>query len=305
MSWLKNFLNVPDDKRDGAVCEIRLGLPGDCKSLDQTLEAVLPHLLAGEEVWCCYWLNWNQPNYHYFQPRDFDAIKDLRNAVVVFDEVAQMWEPRDWENESGEVRKFFQLHRHHHIDIYANTQDVSLVAKTVGIIGSNWIKMVKTKRHWLADWFIYQVIGMEPRILCQKKYMTFQEVKKESLGWELGEVIEERGDMITQVYTLSSIIRSDLDKYKVEIVHRYCPKCCSRQGEMILKEDTDKVCQWDKKYGYRLKEKEYCPKHHDILLEIKESGLYDTDYEPEVLEKEYTLVKMKSCGQCGHKSYLR
>lgn len=304
-----NIFKSKKAELDGAVCEIRLGLPGSGKSLDQTLLAVLPHLLNNEEVYCCYWINWKLPNYHYFDPNDEEAVKKIitetRNAVVVFDEIAQVWEPRSWENESAEVRKFFQLHRHRHVDIYANTQDVSLVAKTVGIVASNWIKCEKIETPLWLKW-IKNILGFENKITIDKLYMTYQEVKKEANGWELGEVIEERKGIETKKYGLKDILREDLNDYKIETIHRYCSKCKARQGEQIKKEDNEKIAEYNpKKDIWTLKTKEFCPKHKDELLTLRKTGLYDTDYEIESIQKDIIIKKYKHCHECGYDKLIR
>jgi len=296
-NWILKLITKKPEKK-GCVCVGRLGLPGSGKSLDQTHSEVLEHLMNGEEVWSCYWINWAGDNWHYFQPRDFDAIKNLRNCVIVFDEVAQMWEPRDWESENSEVRAFFQLHRHRHNDIYFNTQDVSLVSKTVGIIASEWIKYYKVEPDWIR-----KLLKPKVKISMEIHHMTYQEMKKEAFGWELGDLVVERGDTELIDYKEEDLVRRDLNDLKVEIVHRYCPVCCARQGGIIKKEETEKYVDWDKKKGYYLKKKEYCPKHKTQELEIRETGLYDTDYEPETKQKDYTMAKVYTCRDCGHKKY--
>jgi hypothetical protein len=280
----------------GSICEIRLGLPGCGKSLDQTEDAVLYHLLNGEEVWCCYWINWNRPNYHFFSPKDFDAVKDLRNAVIVFDELAQVFDPRDWTDESGEVRSFFQLHRHRHIDIYANTQDVSLVAKTVGIIADRWIMCSRIEPRGLVKLFLW-IFGLLDKIRVYKEYLTYQQLKKIAMGWEMGEVVDLHIEKEQANYSPQRLIHKELDEYKIELVHRYCPECCSRQGEQILKNDTLKICNYDEKLKkYFLKKVEYCPKHIKTQIEIRETGLYDTDYEPIIKPRK---IKIKTYVPCS------
>jgi hypothetical protein len=60
-----------------------------------------------------------------------------------------------------------------------------------------------------------------------------------------------------------------------------------RQGEQILKENTLDICKFNREADrYDLKVVEYCPKHKEQELEIRKSGMFDTDYEPEVKEKE-------------------
>jgi len=289
---------------EGARCEIRLGLPGCGKSLDQTENPVLDHLLNGEQVYCCYWLNWNQPNYHYFTPGDFEAIKNLRNCVVVFDELAQSFEPRDWENESKDVRRFFQLHRHHHVDIYANTQDLSLVAKTIGIVADEWVLCDRIERGWLRKGFL-KLFGIE-EISISKEYLNLQQLKKIANGWEIGEDVAL--DIETRVvnYKKEKLKHIELDEYKIELIHWHCDQCGGRQGEIILRGKTDNIATYNEKLKeWVSKEPKYCPKHPGELLKIKETGLYDTDYEPEQIERPYILKKYRTCEYCGQQHLVR
>jgi len=283
---------------EGVKIKMRLGKTGSGKTLDQTETDVLDALLDGQEVWSCYWINWNQPNWHYFRPRDFNTIKNLRNCVVVFDEVRQSFDPRSWESESEEVRAFFELHRHRHNDIIGNTQDVSLVAKTVGIQAHEWSlveRMEPTIITRLIDWFTKT---QKKRI--RKDYLSFQELKKMANGWELGEDVALDNDWEKKTYKIKDIVHHELDEYKTELIHRYCPKCKMRQGEMIKKEDTNIVADYNKeKEGWSLRGKEFCPRHKDQELEIRESGLFDTDYEPETVGKNYKIVKYVMCETCG------
>ncbi|HNV97629.1 MAG TPA: zonular occludens toxin domain-containing protein [bacterium] len=260
-----------------SIIKIRLGKTGSGKTLDQTIEDVVPRLIAGEEIYSCYWLNWAGKNYHYFVADDFEMIKNVRNACIVFDEVAQSFEPRDWEKESSEVRRFFQLHRKRSNTIIANTQDLSLVAKTIGILAHEWILIEKIEPNWL------DLILGNNKIKIDRSFMSYQRLKKLASGWEIGEIEYEKGEIEidNKNYKEEDIIRRDLDEFKQELVHRYCPLCGQRQGEQILKEDTEKICEWNNKEGWKLKKEEYCPKHKNTLLEIRRSGMYDTNFEPE------------------------
>lgn len=265
--------------------KIRLGKTGSGKTLDQNEEDVLTDLLDKQEVYTCYWVNTTLPNWHYFAPRDFDAIKNLRNATIVFDELRQSFDPRSWESETEEVRSFFELHRHRHNTIIGNTQDVSLVSKTVGIQTHEWILIEQISKgrfgHWIERLFKTESISV------QKDFLTFQELKKMANGWELGEDVALNSEWERKNYRIKDIIHPELDSIKIEIVHRYCPRCAMRQGEQILAADTNKICRFDDTVkSWILKKKEFCPKHVDEPLEVRLSGMFDTDYEPETVEKE-------------------
>lgn len=283
LNKIKNWLEPPNI--DSNVIRMYLGKTGSGKTVLQTEEWVLPALLAGEEVWCCYWVNWNLPNYHYFAPRDLDKIMNLRNSMIVFDEIRRSLDPRQWESESDEVRSFFELHRHRHNDIIGNTQDVSLVAKTVGVQAHSWVLVDRIEDGFFKR--LWRKLTYNEGLTFHKQYLSFQELKKMAAGWELGEEIGINAEFETIKMPFEALLHRELEEYKQEIVHRYCPKCKSRQGEQIKKEDTGKYCTI-KDGKWVLIEEEYCPKHKDTLLIIKESSMFDTDYEPETVEKEIT-----------------
>ena len=155
--------------------EMRLGLPGSGKTLTQTELIVLPALLEGLDVYVNYWINCNLENYHYFA--DFDEIKNVRNCLVVFDEMCKVLDPRDWEKEGSVVRDFFQLHRHRHIEIYGNTQHISFVAKTALAEVSQFFMCDKE-----FDGFISDVIPFFP-VVIRETPMSLKEIKLEEAGY--------------------------------------------------------------------------------------------------------------------------
>lgn len=290
------FAGKPINGLNGTNCIMRLGLPGSGKTLDQTEVSVLPHLLAGEQVYCAYWINWKGDNYHFFN--DFEEVENLRNCVIVFDEIGQILPARQWEQEGLKVQMFFQLHRHRHIEIIGNTQDVSLVAKTVGIVANKWYLCEKGGNGFI-DWLL-KLVGLGS-VLVRRTDVSYQGLKKMANGWELQGVIENFNDKsTTKWYNHKKILHKELEEYKVELVHKHCPKCAMRQGSQILKENTYKECINNPKTGkYELVEPEYCPRHTDTELEVKLSGMYDTDYEPEIKEKDIEWVAMTDCPK-GH-----
>lgn len=265
---------------------IRLGKTGAGKTMDQTL-AVLDRILKGEETWSSYWLNLDLPNIHYFEADDWDTIKKIRNSIILFDEVADSFDNRGWENEDMAIRKFFRYHRHRHNDIYCNTQDVSLVAKTIGILAHKWY-MIEKPEEPLIMTIIYTIFGGR-KINLDITEMSLQKLKKMANGFELGENDFEKGDISREYksYSLKQILREDLNEYKQELIHWYCPICKARQGEQIKKEDTDKIADYDqKKKTYQAKTETFCPKHKEQKLELRKSGIYDTDYELPIKKQE-------------------
>jgi len=265
---------------EGSVFSIRLGLPGSGKSLGLVEEDLLPHLLAGEEVWCNFWINWKgikqedgiyKQNLHFFTADEFEElVPNLRNCVLVMDEIGQVLEPRAWEQESGNIRRFFQLHRHHHVDIYGSTQDVSLVAKSAWIVVDEWILCHKLELNLLDR--LWNVITCRKTIKIGYQSMTYQEIRKLTYGWEnfIDEPEKGIGGEIRIInYNLEKLIHEELNENKEELEHYHCEKCVGRQEKG-----------------------EFCPKHKEIKLIIKKSGMYDSDYDITVKEKAITFVAM-------------
>lgn len=286
----KQILGLTGKPLTGMDCVIRLGLPGSGKTLDQTMTDVLPHLLAGEQVYSTYWINWNKPNLHLFN--EFEEVENLRNCVIVFDEIGQILPARQWELEGLRVQLFWQLHRHRKLTLIGNTQDVSLVSKTVGIVANRWY-YCENRNNLFID-FLFRLFK-SPTILVRRTEMSYQGLKKMANGWELDGVVtpQKRDKHKTKWFPVDKLLAKDLNQYKIELVHKYCPMCQMRQGSQILKENTLKECNYNAKRGiYTLKSTEFCPKHQETQLQVRLSAIYDTDYEPVFPEKVITFQPM-------------
>lgn len=299
---LLNIIRELNEEESDTKIIARLGKTGSGKTLRQTEENVLPLLLDGQEVWCCYWLNWNKPNLHYFAPKDFDKVKNLRNSTIVFDETRRSFEPRSWEGESEDFRSFVELHRHRHNTIILNTQDISLISKTFAIQAHQWSQLERVDKPFLLK-ILDKILGREV-IVLQEDFLTFGELKKMANGWELNQDVDIDADWQIVRYKKSELLHRELDEFKIELVHKYCSRCKSRQGSQILKDMTDKECEavYDNKgviVGYTLRNKEYCPKHKETELTVRFSGMFDTDYEPEKQERIVRTVLYETCDVCG------
>jgi len=248
-------------------------------------EDLLPHLLAGEEVYCNFWINWKgikqengtyKQNLHLFNAEDFEElVPNLQNCVLVMDEIGQVLEPRAWEQESGNIRRFFQLHRHHHVDIYGTTQDISLVAKSAWIVVDEWI-MCHNLGNNLIDNAINWLLKRET-IKIGYQDMTYQEIRKLTYGWENFIDNPETGiggELRKRKYDLEKLYHFELNENKEEKEHWYCEQCCGRQTP---NKDGE------------------CPKHQGIKLIQKYSGLYDSDYDIPIKEKKISFVAMIDC----------
>jgi len=302
LDFLTCVKELRDEEGDNKIA-ISIGKTGSGKTLLQTEIKVLPLLLDDIDVWCCYFINLDLPNLHYFAPKDFDKVKDLRNSTIVFDEIRRSFEPRAWETETEEFRSFVELHRHRHNDIIGNTQDVSLVSKSFSIQTHFWSQVEHISQSFFFR-FIDKIFN-QSKVVIKETYLNYSDLKKLSNGYELNEeVLLENTVNLIWKFPIKNLIHHELDDIKVELVHRYCKKCRSRQGEMILRADTDKVVETLKDSkgivkGYRLKVDEFCPKHKKQLLTVRESGVFDTDYEPEVLDRQLRAVYYETCKHCG------
>jgi hypothetical protein len=261
---------------DGTVMSIRLGLPGSGKSLGLVEEDLLPHLIAGEQVYCNFWINWKGDNLHFFNNEDFEELAPtLQNCILVMDEIGQILEPRAWEQESGVIRRFFQLHRHHHVDIYGTTQDISLVAKSAWIVTDEWIMCHNLGLGWIDRFINWLLKRKTVKIGYQE--MTYQEIKKMSYGWENSIDNPESGlggEVRIRNYNIDKLIHRELNPQKTELKYWYCAKCGSRQ---------DKT------------EDGFCTKHREEALQERESGMYDTDFDLPIKEKRITWQALIDC----------
>lgn len=272
---------------NGEIFEMFLGLPGSGKTLTLNEQVVIPSLLEGVDVYVNYWVNLDLPNLHHFT--EFHEIENVRNCVVVFDEIGRILDPRSWDDETSSVRDFFQQHRKRHVDIYGTTQHISLVAKSALVEVDRFIMCEKL----LKDSFIY---GLFPRfpILTMQTSMTLLEAKMEDrnyiFNFDEEEETLEAGRVRVYWFWRKKLLHRELNHCKKELVHYYCPKCMQRQGVFISRDDTPYYAEFMHKKWLELPEKigQTCPKHKTTILSIRESSGYDTDYEILALEREVT-----------------
>jgi len=274
---------------EGSACGIYVGLPGSGKTLRTIEERALPALVEGLEVYSNTWINWTGKNLHYYRNEDFEELcPTLRNCVLIMDEIQRVMEPRQWEAESGNIRAFFQLHRHRHVDIYGTAQDISLIAKSALIVVDSWELVEKFEPAWWMKW-IMKYIYKSDFIRISSTIMTYGQLKKISNGWEIDDV-DELNDLGQSInctktnYKITELIHHELDETKEELYHYYCDKSAGRQGEKISKTSRidDILIQ-------------YCPKHQEEVLSIKESAIYDTEFELDLPEKKITWQALIDC----------
>ncbi len=256
---------------DGSKFKLITGLPGSGKSLMMST-FVYPYLIAGYQVYSNLWLNWKRSdgvgewdtkknNLHYYQ--EIEDIIDVRNCIVICDEIAEPLDPRNWENEGSGVRRFFQQHRHHHIDIYGTTQNITLVAKSARIVIDEWTDCFRILT------FIPGVIILRERHIDRSQMLKEEPEPKDNglFSW-LSEI---------RMFLKTRLTYRKWDNYKAEIEHKFCEKCHERQDFNLDK----------------------CPKcGHD--LKIKISGIYDSCYDIQLRPKKHYWKPVSICKTCGH-----
>jgi predicted SnoaL-like aldol condensation-catalyzing enzyme len=256
------------------------GLPGSGKSLIQTL-AVYPFLIKGYQVYSDYWINFKGDNLHFFS--EIEEVVDKRNCVIVFDEISALLEPRNWEQESDEVRKFFSQHRKRHVTLFATTQHASLVAKSARIIVDYWAQM--------TNYTPTEGIKGKKGIGSKLPFLIFREqpIPRNQINSEEPETKSGFMDFFTELRIVlkKDILRKDLDKFKAELRHWYCPVCCQSQNEREVR-----IAKYK------------CPKCSSAL-KMRQSGIYDTDREVAGAKKDYVLKKFKLCKECGKSHFIR
>lgn len=271
---------------DGEVFDMYLGLPGQGKTLTLNEYVALPALLSGEKVYSTYWINWNQPNYQYF--RNFEEIDNVRNCVVIFDEVGDIMNPREWDSENGNVRNFFMLHRHRYVDIYASTQHISLIAKTALIQVDRFFMCEKSGFTNFLRFFYKKC----PYLFIKVHQMALNDIKLLDMPVYSENEDEKQFKSIeteSQIINTNKLVHNELDKYKVELIHGYCPVCRHRQGKQILKHQTPDYAVKNKEGVWELLPQAslgHCPKHKTQKLEVRATGMYDSHYEPEYREQD-------------------
>ena len=263
---------------DGSKFKLITGLPGSGKSL-MMATFVYPYLIAGYQVYSNLWLNWKnfdvlgewdseKNNLHYYQ--EIEDIVDVRNCIVICDEIAEPLDPRNWENESGAIRRFFQQHRHHHVDVYGTTQNITLVAKSARIVIDEWTDCFRILR------IIPGVIIFRERSIDRTQMLKEEPEPKDNgfFSW-LSEL---------RFFLKSKLLFTKWNKYKLELEHKFCEKCHDR-------------------HEFNLN---ICPKCKQALV-VKPTGIYDSCYDIKLRPKKHYWRPISICPDCGreHKSGYR
>lgn len=276
------------NKVNGDIFQMRLGLPGQGKTLTLVEEVIIPALKAGIDVYVNFWINWTGSNIHYFN--EFNEIESVRNCIVVFDEIGRILDPRHWDDEGSGVRNFFQLHRHRHVEIYGTTQHISLIAKSALIEVDSFIMCQKNFNGKIINLLFENF----PWIVITEFDMTLKEIKAEESDYIINDHMYDdefdTGNQKTHWYNRKKLLHLELDSFKEEYVHLYCDLCKKRQGTPIYKNQSDSYIYYEKNKWYIKPDNELiltnCPKHKSEKLQIVRSGMFDSDYDINIVKKE-------------------
>lgn len=291
-----------------------LGLPGGGKTLSAVESELIPRYLSGQLIRSNTFINLKGV-FYFSEP---DEIKEFKNCVVFVDEIGQILDPYAWRDMSFELRRWFSNHRKFHCDIISTTQDISQICKPSRILISDYIFTENDSNDFLSSLF-----GLASSQLCFKqRTLAYQDLARLSRGFGSTETpseddsgLESYSESITfnevdlpkeivakKVYfNTKKLLHHELDDFKIELVHFYCPLCKSRQYKQILKAETLDYCHYNaKKKVYTAKEEIFCPNHPLQVLQIKESGIYDTDYLIEPPKRDDIVFVPMVPSEAGH-----
>jgi len=201
-----------------ATFEITEGPPGQGKSLytARTSERLLLRNLRWEQAGNPRRLLWSNLRYSEdFEKKwegfirywsDSSQLVKLRDCDIIWDEIATELDARNWPNLSIEMKRFLSQYRKRGIDIFANTQDFSMIDQRARLmissvrtltkmIGSRDISTTKPppKRIWglvlIRDVINYREVAPE-----KKKYEIFPSLML--ITRELVSIYDTRQDIL-------------------------------------------------------------------------------------------------------------
>jgi len=271
-------------------------LPGAGKTLSAIEEKVLPAYLNKQVIYSNTFIN--LVGIRYFT--DIDELLHVRNCVVFFDEIGDVVDAYAWDKVSQDVRRWFRFHRKRHVSILSTVQDISYFCKPARVLvtshvlceNNDYPELIKK----IFSWFGYGAVRVNQQELSAYELEKLQKGVGASPLVDDSDLESDEGfsddldlteldkplenPIVHRSYSYKKLLHKELDHLKIELVHKYCPECAGRQGEQILKENTFKEVFYNKKKKYYgLLTAEFCPSHPDVFLEVKESGIYDSEYE--------------------------
>lgn len=279
---------------DGHILKNYLGKTGAGKTLSTIERDFLPAYLSGVRCKSNIFINLKGVEFY----TDLEECVEDRNCFILCDEVGDMIDAYDWRTIPQSIKRMFRFHRKRHLDFVMTAQDISFIAKPFRVLIKTWVFCEEDKSLDIFDNTFLRVrsVRFKYRELIQSDLSGFLKglgsdpledkndvfSKENSSNENLSDinVIVEPFPVKKVSYSFKHLLHRELNEFKIELVHRYCPDCKSRQGEQILNEHTLDICDYvPKTKKYYLKNDEFCPYHKETLLEVRESGIYDSDFE--------------------------
>lgn len=280
-----------------------LGLTGGGKTLSMIQNEVIPALAMGREVWSNVWLNYNGSNLHYFN--DKDDLHNVKNALIVIDEIGDVYDPYLYLEFSKEDKNVFAFHRKRRNDIIYSSQDISQV-----------FKVCRTKTHFfylneagggiLVSLF-YKLIFRSSVAVVRTMELGFSDLKLLALGlgsFNLNSKIESIDSpdskdfseitfdddsrkvnlpkIKTKYYTDKDFLCSLLSDYRINLWGVFC-SLCGDFVKLLDEKDITKINVLDYVCLAHDKFKEY--------LIIKPVPFYSSTEEIKIPEKDIIIKK--------------
>jgi hypothetical protein len=293
------------EKPKGHLMVNYLGLRGAGKTLSAIHQEVKPRYKKGEKIVSTSFINLKGVETIHTPE---DCLK-LRNCVLFIDELGDFVDAYDWANISQDFRRFLRLSRKRKVDIITTAQDISYIAKPLRVLFSDWVYCENATPTGLAE-KILKFFGLFT-VKIKQQELTANELAKLQKGvgnnpLQEKDEDEEIGDfedfdieslplekkIKTFDYSKKDLICPDLDDFKIYHFYLYCPVCERQVGDYLTLEQAEKVIDYNKKQ-YFTKQPCYCDIHKQQLLEVRQAGIYDTDFEipvpdvPELIFKAY------------------
>jgi len=297
------------EKPKGHLMVNYLGLRGAGKTLSAIYEEVLPRYERGEKIVSNSFINLKGVEY-VFSPED--CLK-LRNCVLFIDELGDFVDVYDYMNSDPAFRRFLRLSRKRKVDIITTAQDISYIAKYFRVLFSDWVQCENATPVGLSakilKWLHLFSVKIKQQELTANELARLQkgvgssplrdvELDLESESNDDLDLNFDEAELENKVKTIDyyekDLIRPDLNDFKLFHYYCYCPLCDTRSDFEIPLDKQDFLIDYEKKKGLFLKKEQFCEIHPKTPLQVKEFGIYDSDYEipvpevPDLVFKAYT-----------------
>lgn len=287
-----------------------LGLRGAGKTLSAIHQEVLARYLKGEKIVSTSFINLKGVDYIY-SPED--CLK-LRNCVLFIDELGDFVDAYDWANISQSFRRFLRLSRKRKVDIITTAQDISYIAKPLRVLFSNWVFCENATATGfgatILKWLHLFSISIKQQELTANELVKLQKgvgnnplADNEEEEADFNDFSFDDFDLEDKVKTYNyydkDLIRKDLAEFKIYNFQEFCP-LCDTGHDYVDKDKEDFFIDYNKKQKYFFKKDRFCPIHEKQVLQVREVGIYDTDYEIPIPPVPDLVVKYYIPSPKGH-----